>query len=58
MLTDGQKILGSREIITANRSERPLPAGISVVFVDAAKSLDESSKWSNYYRDIFTNQAR
>ena len=58
LLTEGQKILGSREIITAGRSERPLPAGLSVVFVDAARSLDENPKWSRYYRDIFTNQAR
>jgi iron(III) transport system substrate-binding protein len=58
LLTEGQKILGSREIITASRSERPLPAGLSVVFVDAAKALDENPKWSKSYRDIFTNQAR
>jgi len=58
LLTEGQKILGSREIITASRSNRPLPAGLSVVFVDAAKMLDENSKWTKYYRNIFTSQAR
>lgn len=58
LLTEGQKIMGSREIVTASRSERPLPAGISVVFVDPAKMLDENPKWSKYYREIFTNQAR
>ena len=58
LLTEGQKILANREIITASRSGRPLPAGLSVTFVDAAKSLDENPKWSKLYRNIFANQVR
>jgi iron(III) transport system substrate-binding protein len=58
LLTDGQKILASREIITASRSGRPLPAGLSVVYVDPARSLDENPKWSKLFRNIFANQVR
>lgn len=58
LLTEGQKVLASREIITASRSARPLPAGLAVVFVDAGRSLDENPKWSRLYREIFSNQAR
>jgi len=30
----------------------------TVSFIDAAKSLDESRKWSRYYRDIVVSKAR
>lgn len=58
LLTEGQKILASREIFTANRSDRPLPAGISAIFVDPARSLDENPKWSKLYRETFSSQVR
>lgn len=58
LLTDGQELLRGREMFTASRNAEPLPAGMSVVFLDAAKNLDESRKWGKYYRDIILNQAR
>ena len=45
-------------MLTARREVEPLPGGMSVAFLDAAKNLDESRKWSKYYRDIIVNQAR
>ena len=42
----------------ASRNVKPLPDGISIIFLDPAKSLDENQKWSKYYRDIMINQAR
>jgi iron(III) transport system substrate-binding protein len=57
-LTDGQELLRGREMFTASRNAEPLPAGISVAFLDAATHLDESRKWGKYYRDIIVNQAR
>jgi iron(III) transport system substrate-binding protein len=58
MLTDAQDILRNREHFPASRNVTPLPGGISVTFIDPARSLDESQKWSKYYRDIFIRQAR
>lgn len=58
LLTDAQELLRGREMLTARREVEPLPGGMSVAFLDAAKNLDESRKWSKYYRDIIVNQAR
>ena len=58
LLTGGQDLLRGREMFTARRTAGPLPAGLSLTFLDAAKNLDESRKWSKFYRDIVINQAR
>ncbi len=58
LLTDAQDLLRGREMFTARRNAEPLPGGLSLTFIDAAKSLDESRKWSKLYRDIVINQAR
>jgi iron(III) transport system substrate-binding protein len=58
MLTDAQDLLLQRDFFPASRKARPLPSGISLTFLDPAKSLDENQKWSKYYRDIIINQAR
>ena len=58
LLTDAQELLRDREFLPASRKLKPLPGGISVTFLDAAKNLDENPKWSKYYRDIIFNQAR
>jgi len=58
LLTDAQDLLRGREMFTARRDAEALPAGMSLVFIDAARSLDESRKWSKYYRDIIVSQAR
>ena len=57
LLTDAQELLRGREMFTARKAE-PLAAGLSLTFLDAATSLDESRKWSKLYRDIVINQAR
>ncbi len=57
LLTDAQELLRGREMFTARKSQ-PLPGGLSLTFLDAARSLDESRKWSKLYRDIVINQAR
>ena len=58
MLTDAQELLRNREYFPASRNVKPLPDGISISFIDAAKSLDDSQKWSRYYRDIVVTKAR
>jgi hypothetical protein len=58
MLTDAQELLLDRDFFPASRKARPLPSGVSVTFLDPVKGLDENQKWSKYYRDIVTNQAR
>jgi iron(III) transport system substrate-binding protein len=52
MLTDAQELLRNREYFPASLKVKPLVDGISVTFIDAAKDLDESPKWSKYYRDL------
>jgi len=58
MLTDGQDLLRDREYFPASRKAKPLPDGISVTFIDPARSLEENQKWTKSYRDTFINQAR
>ena len=55
MLTDAQDILAKRDFFPADVRVKPMPAGLS--FLDPAKALDQSQKWSKYYRDIVTHPA-
>src|SRR4029077_16256656 len=52
LLAEGQKILLERDFFPAQRNLKPLPAGLSLSFIDAAKALDESERWNAQYRDI------
>ena len=52
MLTDAQDILAKRNFFPADVRVKPMPAGLT--FLDPAKALDQSQKWSKYYRDIVT----
>ena len=56
MLTDAQDILAKRDFFPADVRVKPMPAGLT--FLDPAKALDQSQKWSKYYRDIVTHPAR
>ena len=58
MLAEAQELLRNREYFPASRNIKPLPDGVSVTFLDAARNLDENQKWSKYYRDTFISQAR
>jgi iron(III) transport system substrate-binding protein len=58
LLTEAQELLRDREMFTARRAAAPLPGGMSLAFLDAARSLDESRKWGRYYREIIVGQAR
>jgi ABC-type Fe3+ transport system substrate-binding protein len=53
MLTDAQDILAKRDFFPADVRVKPVPAGLT--FLDPAKALDQSQKWSKYYRDIVTH---
>ena len=53
MLTDAQNILAKRDFFPADVRVKPMPAGLT--FLDPAKALDQSQKWSKYYRDIVTH---
>ena len=63
MLTDAQAILAKRHFLPASTKIAPLPSdalppGTALTFFDPAKALDQSQKWSKYYRDIVTHQPR
>jgi ABC-type Fe3+ transport system substrate-binding protein len=53
MLTEAQDILAKRNFFPADVRAKPMPAGLT--FLDPAKALDQSPKWSKYYRDIVTH---
>jgi iron(III) transport system substrate-binding protein len=53
MLTDAQDILAKRDFFPADVRAKPMPAGLT--FLDPAKALDQSQKWSKYYRDVVTH---
>jgi iron(III) transport system substrate-binding protein len=53
MLTEAQDILAKRDFFPADVRVKPMPAGLT--FLDPAKALDQSRKWSKYYRDIVTH---
>ena len=52
MLTEAQDILAKRNFFPGNVKVKPMPEGLT--FLDPAKALDQSQKWSKYYRDIVT----
>jgi iron(III) transport system substrate-binding protein len=54
MLGEAQNILAGRDFFPANTAIKPMPAGMTLTFLDPAKALDQSRKWSKYYRDIVT----
>jgi iron(III) transport system substrate-binding protein len=61
MLTDAQAILAQRDFLPASRKVAPspsdaLPPGTVLTFIDPAQALDQSQKWSTYYRQIATHQ--
>jgi iron(III) transport system substrate-binding protein len=58
MLRDAQVILAKRDFYPSNLKVRPLPSEMDLTFLDPAKALDQSRKWSKYYRDIVTHPAR
>jgi iron(III) transport system substrate-binding protein len=58
LLSDAQSILATRDFIPTNIKVKPLPAGLTLKFVDPAKLLDENDKWEKLYKDIITNQGR
>jgi iron(III) transport system substrate-binding protein len=58
LLSDGQAILAKRDFIPTNLKVKPLPAGMTLKFVDVGKMLDESAKWEKLFNDIFARQAR
>jgi iron(III) transport system substrate-binding protein len=58
MLTDGQDVLRNRDFFPASRKAAPLPSGVSLTFIDAAKGLDENQKWSRHFRNVITSPPR
>ena len=58
LLSDAQQILAKRDFIPTNIKVKPLPAGLTLKFVDPAKLLDENDKWEKLYKDIITSQGR
>ncbi|HTP90859.1 MAG TPA: extracellular solute-binding protein [Xanthobacteraceae bacterium] len=55
MLTDAQDILAKRDFYPADIKVKPMPADMKLTFLDPAKALDQSEKWSKYYKDIVTH---
>jgi len=58
MLTDAQEILAKRDFYPADIKVKPMPTNMTLTFLDPAQALDQNEKWSKYYRDIVTHQAR
>jgi iron(III) transport system substrate-binding protein len=58
MLTDAQELLGARHYLLVRRKTESPIDGISVTFLDPAKDLDNSQKWSKNFRDAIISRAR
>jgi iron(III) transport system substrate-binding protein len=52
ILTDGQKILASREAVPTNPKAGTLPP--NMIFVDLKKFLDEGEKWTRLFQSTFS----
>jgi iron(III) transport system substrate-binding protein len=52
MLTDAQDILRERDFFPARTDAKSLPEGADLHFLDPVKALDDSAKWSKYFREI------
>jgi iron(III) transport system substrate-binding protein len=55
LLSEAQSILATRDFIPTNVKIKPLPAGLTLKFIDPVKILDENDKWEKLYKDIITN---
>jgi iron(III) transport system substrate-binding protein len=55
MLTDAQDILRDRDFFPARANAKSLPEGVDLHFLDPVKALDDSAKWSKYFREIVAN---
>jgi iron(III) transport system substrate-binding protein len=55
-LTEGQRILLARGNVPTNRTVQPPPPDL--VFVDAAKFIDEGEKWTKLFKEIFVGKPR
>jgi iron(III) transport system substrate-binding protein len=52
MLTDAQDILRDRDFSPARANAKSLPEGADLHILDPAKALDDSAKWSKYFREV------
>jgi iron(III) transport system substrate-binding protein len=55
-LTDGQKILLTQDNTPSNFKVKAPPPGL--IFINAAKLLDEGDRWTKLYKEIFVNRAK
>lgn len=55
-LSDGQRILAQRGSVPTNRKVNEPPSDLT--FIDGAKLLDESDKWTKLFKQVFVSQAR
>src|SRR5262249_27060083 len=58
LLSDAQEILAKRDIWPTNPKAKPLPAGVTLKFLNPAKILDEDEKWTRLHREIIGTRAR
>jgi iron(III) transport system substrate-binding protein len=55
---EGQRILAGNGMVPTNLKVQRLPADVKLIFMDVGKYLDENSKWTRLYREIFVSQPR
>jgi iron(III) transport system substrate-binding protein len=56
MLSEGQEIIASQQMIGTNVKVRPVPAALNLHILDVKKFVDENEKWIGLYRDIFSGR--
>ena len=54
MLGEAQEILAKRGLIPTNPRIMPLPAGLTLTFMDPAQMLDQGAKWTALWESTIT----
>jgi iron(III) transport system substrate-binding protein len=54
MLVEAQAILAKRDLVPTNSAIMPLPAGLTLTFMDPTQMLDQGAKWTALWEKIIT----
>ena len=54
MLGEAQAILAKRDLVPTNPAIMPLPAGLTLTFMDPTQMLDQGAKWTALWEKIIT----
>ena len=58
MLTDGEKIMASRDFWVTNQKVKTISGNVTLNFTDTIKMVDENEKWIKLYQSALDSQSK